>query len=174
MSPLSKDPVLRERQLANLQRGPRPPAPPPGNVRGLVHGGTARAATLVAAGSWAERIYRELEGEAPMRSADGSLPVHDRQVVELLASALARLQNVEAWLATRPTVDEKGQAWPAEDVAARLRREVAGYLDALGMTPRARAALGVDVARAATFDPLADWQRRRAAPDVDADAQEVS
>lgn len=154
--PLSSNADARARQLANLRTGGGP-GPPRGNVRALVHGGTARKATLIAAGSWAERIYAELEAEAPMRSADGSLPVHDRQAVELLASALARLQNVEAWLSARPAVDEKGEVWPAEDVASRLRREIAGWLDRLGMTPAARASLGVDVARAQSFDLAVHW-----------------
>lgn len=52
MSPLSKDPRKRARQLANLR--PAPPAPE-GHTRSLVHGGRARKATLVLAGSWAER-----------------------------------------------------------------------------------------------------------------------
>jgi hypothetical protein len=145
MSPLSSDPAKRARQLANLK--PAPPAPPAGNVRALRHGGRARVATLVAAGSWAERIMAELEREAPLRDRDGELPLHDRQIVEVLASALARLQAVEAWLSTRTAVDEQGKPWPAEDTANRLRREVAGYLDALGCTPRARAALGLDLVR---------------------------
>lgn len=144
--PLSADPAKRERQLANLAA--RPPAPPLGNVRAMTHGGTARRATLIQAGSWAALIYAELAAEAPLRGVDGELPAHDRQAVELLASALARLQNVEAWLAARPAVDEKGNVWPAEDVAHRLRREVAGYLDTLGMTPKSRAALGVDLMQA--------------------------
>lgn len=170
--PLSRDPAARARSLANLRPGGAPP-PPAGNVRALVHAGTARKATLIQAGSWAALIYSELEAEAPMRSADGGLPVHDRQAVELLASALARLQNVEAWLAARPAVDEKGEVWPAEDVAARLRREIASSLDALGMTPRARAALGVDVARAQSFDLAQHWAAESAAGDV-IDAEEVS
>ena len=149
--PLSSDPEKRARQLANLAA--RPPAPPAGNVRALVHGGRARQATLVRAGSWGERIYRELEAEAPLRADDGTLPVHDRQV-ELLASALARLEAVEAWLATRPALDEKGKPWPAEDVAARLRREVARGLDAMGMTPTSRARLGLDLTRTADLASL--------------------
>lgn len=144
--PLSTDPIKRERQLANLTA--RPPAPPLGNVRALVHGASARKATLIQAGSWAALIYAELEVEAPLRAVDGGLPAHDRQAVELLASALARLQSVEAWLSTRPAVNEKGLPWPAEDTARRLRREVADYLDSLGMTPRSRGKLGVDVVRA--------------------------
>ena len=90
-----------------------------GNVRALRHAGHARQATLVRAGSWAERIYEELQAEAPLRDAEGGLPIHDRQVVELLASALARLDAVTAWLDTRPPVDEKGRPWPAEEAAGR-------------------------------------------------------
>ena len=144
--PLSSDPVKRARQLANLTAAP--PPPPLGNVRALTHAGTARKATLIQAGSWASLIYEQLETEAPLRATDGGLPAHDRQAVELLASALARLQNVEMWLAARPPIDEKGRPWAAEDTARRLRREVAGYLDALGMTPKSRAALGLDLVRA--------------------------
>lgn len=39
------------------------------------------------------------------------------------------------------------------DLERRLRGEAAGYMDRLGMSPRARAALGLDLARtAATVD----------------------
>jgi hypothetical protein len=40
------------------------------------------------------------------------------------------------------------EARPVVHVEAELRREVAYWLDVLGLTPRARAKLGVDVARA--------------------------
>lgn len=156
MSPLSDDPDKRARQLANLRPGAG--AGVVGNVRALVHGGAARGqATLIRAGSWASRIYAELEAEAPLRADDGGLPVHDRQVVELLSSALARLEAVEGWLSTRPPVDEKGKPWPAEDVARRLRSESAKYLDALGMTPTSRARLGLDLVR--SFDLAQEMAR---------------
>jgi hypothetical protein len=173
--PLSRDPEARARQLANLN--PRPPAPPAGNVRALKHGGTARQATLIRAGSWAERILAELEAEAPLRADDGGLPAHDRQVVELLASALARLEAVDGWLATRPPVDEKGRPWPAEDVARRLRREAGGYLESLGMTPASRARLGLDLARTSSLAELmaadAELERRERAGDVDGEARDA-
>jgi len=177
VSPLSSDLEKRAKQLANLTA--KPPPPPEGNVRALVHGGRARVASLVAAGTWTAAILAELEAEAPLRDADGGLPAHDRQLVELLASALARLQAVTSWLDTRPAVDEQGRPWPAEDVAHRLRREIAGHLDALGMTPKSRAALGVDLVRAATS---ADAEESRAArerldrrlADLDGDAEEVA
>lgn len=164
--PLSADPERRARQLANLRQTPAPV----GNVRALSHGGTARKATLVRAGSWAERIFAELEAEAPLRDEAGGLPLHDRQAVELLASALARIEAVEGWLATRPPVDEKGRPWPAEDVALRLRREAAGLLEALGMTPTSRAKLGLDLTRSATLAELmaqdAELERLERAGDV--------
>lgn len=162
--PLSDDPIKRAKQLANLSA--RPPAPPAGNVRALRHGAGARKATLIRAGSWAERIQTELEAEAPLRGPDGGLPLHDRQQVELLASALARLEAVTSWLDSRPAVREDGSLWPAEDTAGRLRREVARYLDALGMTPTSRARLGLDLVR--SFDLAAVW-----AEEADADADTV-
>lgn len=165
--PLSRDPDKRARQLANLRPAP---APPPGNVRALRHGGRARVATLIRAGSWAERIYAELEAEAPLRDDVGGLPHHDRQAVELLAGCLARLEAVEAWLETRPALTEKGEPWPAEEVARRLRREAAGYLDTLGMTPTSRARLGLDLTH--TLDLARRWAQEPA--DVDGQAEEVT
>lgn len=142
--------------LANLR--PAPPAPPAGNVRALKHGGAARQATLIRAGSWAERILAALEEEAPLRDHAGELPAADRQAVELLASALARLEAVTAWLETRPPVNERGEPWPAEELARRLRREVKGLLEALGMTPESRAGLLGDLAPA--FDLAQHWARQ--------------
>jgi len=124
-------------------------------VRALTHGGTARKATLLAAGSWAERIYAQLAREAPLRDGSGELPAHDRQLVELLAGCLARLQAVTAWLEHRPPVDEKGEPLPALETERRLRREAAGYLDSLGMSAAARAKLGVDLIR--TRDHVLEW-----------------
>ena len=143
--PLSRDPAKRERQLANLTS--RPPAPPAGNTRNLRHGAHARQATLIAADAWEGRIYHELEAEAPLRGADGGLPPADRQAVELLAKCLARLQAVAGYLDLHGPLGEDGTPRPALDAEGRLRREAGEYLDRLGMTPRARAALGLDITR---------------------------
>jgi len=160
--PLSRDPAARARQLANLTR--RPPAPPRGNGRALRHGAHARKATLIRAGSWAALILAELEAEAPLRDEDGALPAADRQLVELLASALARLEAVSGWLELRPAVDELGREWPAEQAAHRLRLECARYLEALGMSPTSRAALGLNIALTESATPRvigADEPERR-------------
>lgn len=53
-------------------------------------------------------------------------------------------ENVRAFGA----LDQKtGNVRPVVELEGRLRREAADYLDALGMTPRSRAKLGLDVAR---------------------------
>jgi hypothetical protein len=63
---------------------------------------------------------------------------------------LCRLENVNSYLTAHGYLDDAGDVRPAADLAGRLRREAADYLDALGMSPRSRAKLGVDVSRAAS------------------------
>jgi hypothetical protein len=132
--------------LANLRSVP--PPPPPGNTRTLRHGGyaTIAAATLEAK---ALEVYDALAADAPLRAVDGGLPRHDSVQVRLLADVLCRLDSVGRWLDGRWATPE---AAPVLELESRLRREAADYLDALGMTPRSRAKLGLDVLRAGHFD----------------------
>lgn len=146
---LGKTPEARQRQQDNLLRGVT--RAPEGHTRSLKHGAHARLATTLIAGSWSETIYAALAEEAPIRDRvdrddPGTLQAPDRQLVELLASCLARLQSVAAWLELRGPLDEDGTPRAAASAERALRREAAAYLDALGMTPRSRAALGLDVA----------------------------
>lgn len=60
-----------------------------------------------------------------------------------------------AYLAAHGLLDAKGNVRPAVELEGRLRREVADYLDALGMTPRQSSQLGVDVQRG--FDLARHW-----------------
>jgi Phage terminase, small subunit len=144
--PLSRDPTKRARQLANLRRGVT--VPPPGNVRRLQHGAHALGATRRLASEHERRIFTELAEDAPVRDVDGGLPAADRTVVGLLASCLARLDAVDAWLAVHGTVDEKGRPYPALTARASLDSAAAKHCDSLGMTPRARVSLGLDLVRA--------------------------
>jgi hypothetical protein len=54
---------------------------------------------------------------------------------------------VNASLAARGYLDGKGNVRSAAELAGRMRREASDYLDALGMRPRSRAKLGLDLAR---------------------------
>lgn len=164
MSPLSRDPQARARQLANLRPGAG--AAGPGDQRRLLHG--AYIAVLDAADlAAAERaVLDALAEDAPVRDPDGSLPAADMAAVRLLADSLVRLDGVRDFLRRRGVEDEKGGLRESVlDLERRLRVEAADHAAALGMTPRSRAALGLDLARTASVldDELAAgrdaWER---------------
>lgn len=97
-------------------------------------------------------IFEALAADAPLRDGAGGLPAHDAAQVALLAECLCRLEDVAANIRDFGIFEpkrskRKGQIRPAVDLEARLRREAAGYLAELGMTPKARASLGADLAR---------------------------
>ena len=141
--PLSADPRKRARQLANLR--PTPSAQP-GNRLAVQHGGYA----AIARDRLEEKqrqVFDALSADAPLRDATDELPRHDGAQVALLAEVLCRLDDVNAYLAARGYLDERGNVRPAAELAGRMRREASDYLDALGMTPKSRAKLGLDLAR---------------------------
>lgn len=142
--PLSPDPRKRARQLANLS--PRPPAPPVGNRRAVTNGGYA-AVAVERLDAKAREVYEALAADAPLRGPGGELPAADAPQVRLLAECLCRIDDLAAYLCDRGLLDSEGAVRPAVELEGRLRREAADHLDALGMTPRSRAKLGLDVAR---------------------------
>ncbi len=123
-------------------------APPPGNVRAMKHGGRAVVAAERRAAPHEAAIFAVLAEDAPIRDADGGLPRADHVIVAKLANVLVRLHDVSAWLDLHGALDERGVPRPAAGYEAALRKEAAGYCGDLGMTPRARFALGLDLARA--------------------------
>lgn len=150
--PLSGDPDARARQLANLRPGAR--TAPPGNRRALSHGGYA-AVTRDRLDTKVREVYDALAADAPLRDLDGGLPPADAVAIRMLAEALCRLESVAEYLNRRGWETDDGEPRPAVEVERRLRVEVADHLDALGMTPRSRAKLGLDLSRG--FDLAASW-----------------
>jgi hypothetical protein len=144
--PLSSDPDKRARQLANLVPGAG--AAGPGNTRTVSHGAYA----AIARGrldSKMREVFDALAGDAPLREADGSLPAADALVVELLAETLCRRENLRQHLSDFGWRDQgtKEPRTALLDLERRLRKEAATYADQLGMTPRSRARLGLDLVR---------------------------
>lgn len=154
--PLSSDPEARARQLANLRRGVTKPSP----TANLRHGGYAQLRREEIEDE-ERRVLEALEADAPLRDPDGGLPAADGVAVRLLASCLVRLQRVEAYLTAHGFLDEKGEPRPVLEVEAKLRRDALDAAEALGMTPRSRARLGLDLVRAA--EATADVEAARAA-----------
>jgi hypothetical protein len=136
-----------ERSLANLRRG-GPPAPPGNTFHKGTHGGY-RVVAQAALDAKAREVFEAISADAPLRETDGTLPSHDAVVVRLLADCLCRLDSVGAWLAGRWATTE---ARPALELELRLRTQALDLAESMGMTPRSRARLGLDVKRAASFD----------------------
>lgn len=145
---LSSNPDARERQLANLVPGAG--AAGPGNTRTITHGAYA-AIARERLDDKVREIADALAVDAPLREADGSLPAADALVVELLAEAIVRRHDLRGYLADYGWKDEKTKEPKTSllDLEARLRKEAAGYADALAMSPRARVKVGADLARTA-------------------------
>jgi hypothetical protein len=91
----------------------------------------------------AERILEVLSGDGL-----GHVRPADRVAVELLAVALRRLQQVEASLDRAGLLTRRGQVRPVAGLLVQLLREARAYCEALGMTPLARAKLGLETGRA--------------------------
>jgi hypothetical protein len=143
-----KAPKTRAISRSGTERAPKsaPPPAPKGNRRGLRHGAhaqvlPARLDAVTAA------IAAQIAADAPVRAPSGELPAHDREVVVQLARCLCRLDDVGRWLDEHGSLDRRGKVRSAALWERRLRGEALRYLDALGMTPRSRAKLGLDLAR---------------------------
>ena len=162
MGGLSRDPDARRRQLANLRAGAG--AAGEGNRRAVRHGGRSEVLFRDVAPEVRE-LAAALGDGAPVRDADGGLPPSDAVAVERAARILRRLRSVESWLDLHGQVAEDGTVRPAAELAVRLSGELGRALDSLGMSPRSRAALGLDLVRAAdmaTAMSEPDAARRRA------------
>ncbi len=142
--------------LANLKRGNVdtlvPGAGPkwePGASPALRHGLRSRAPSKVVLDPIVREIEEALAADLPLKNADGSVPAADRFAVELAAIALLRVRRVSAYLELQGDTDDRGNLRPELDGLGKAIENAARMLDRLGCSPRARAALGVDVARMA-------------------------
>jgi hypothetical protein len=133
----------RRRSDANLV--PAPPAPV-GNDRAVSHGAYS-AIAVERIDAKVRVMFDALAADAPVRE-NGGLPAADGPVVRLLAETLCRLDDVTEFLGRRGWQDRKGNPRPALMVESRLRAQALSLLVELGMTPRSRAALGLDLVRA--------------------------
>jgi hypothetical protein len=112
----------------------------------VTHGAYARVAGERLAAAERE-VFAALAEDAPLREPDGGLPAADTALVALLAQALCRVQDISAYLRDHGLLDAKGRVRGAVDLERRLRQEAAGYMDRLGLGPKARADLGLALVR---------------------------
>lgn len=135
----------RDRRLANL----RPFSS--GNGAALRHG----AYSPLRLAPRADEIATELREIVPARTDA------DEPTVRLLALTLAQVEAASGYVAERGIVDAKGKPQPILRHLGTMTNTAARLCDRLGLTPTARAALGLDLVRAGeTLDALAREGRR--------------
>ena len=109
-------------------------------------------------------MFDALAADAPLRDPDGGLPAADSLPVRLLAECLCRLDSVADDLRDHGWRDrESGDPRAAVELERRLRSEALDLAESLGMTPRSRARLGLDLARTedAVQAAAEDWRREQ-------------
>lgn len=134
--------------LANLIPGGA--TAPIGNLRALKYGGRSVVAMTPTDDDLLE-IIDALAATAPVRDQDGRLPATDEAAVEIAARALKRWRSVVTWHDMHGRIDDKGNERSSARYELDAERQLMRALDALGMSPAARARLGVDLARSASL-----------------------
>ena len=138
--PKSKNPTKAARQAANLTPLT---GPPPGNRHAQRHGGRARPNPQRQA-----QLEAQIAAALPVRDPrSGDAPAHDAIAVRLLAISLCRLETCARYVTEHGMFDRSGRVRPAAEHEQVLIQRVSNQLDKLGMSPRSRAALGLDLAR---------------------------
>jgi len=109
----------------------------PDNERALVHGAHSERRIAPRVGE----LRREIAELVPVGTAA------DVPAITLLAHQLARIELVNEYLGRAGVLDAKGQPRPVLRVLSTWENSAARLLDQLGLTPTARARLGVDLTR---------------------------
>ncbi len=128
-----------------------PVAPPPtGNRRAVKHGVHAEPLPEVLDAKL-QAVYDALAAAAPVRGADGDVYPADRFAVLMLAKVLCRLEAASAYLDKRGAWDARGRVRSVARHELRLMGKAEKLMAQLGMTPTARAKLGLDIARSVSL-----------------------
>ena len=165
--PSSRDPAKRAKQLANLPnlRGePTAGSWRPGASPALEHGLRSRRPGPAVLDPLLAEIEAALAEDLPIKDANGDVPAPDRSSGARGATRSRSAQRRSAFLALHGDGDERGNLRPAFLELGKAVEHAARMLDRLGCSPRARAALGLDLARAtdlATAMSEPDPERKR-------------
>jgi hypothetical protein len=110
----------------------------------------------------AERVLDLLAGEGI-----GHIRPADTVTVELLAVLLRRIAQADVLIDQFGLLRKRGEeVRPVAAFLVTMLREARGYIETLGLSPKARAALGVDTARALdAYEELSRLREERAPAD---------
>lgn len=91
-------------------------------------------------------VEAAIAAAVPVRAVDGDAPAADAAVIRLTAQVVVRQRHVSDWL-DRHGMFHRGKLRPVVEKLGTIERQLADLLDSLGMTPRSRAKLGLDLVR---------------------------
>jgi hypothetical protein len=142
--PLSSDPAARARSLANLRAGS-------GGDRGLQratkHGAYAVIAERELDGKVRE-LFDAIGADLPVRDFDGGVPAQDAIPLRMLAETLLRRERVRETELRHGIEAPDGKLRGVVEFGLRLDGQALRLCEQLGLTPAARAKLGLDLVRA--------------------------
>jgi hypothetical protein len=145
--------------MANLiPGGPDGAALAPGNQIAATHGYRS-AAVVKDVSAEVREIMDGIAAVVPVRE-DGEAPACDALAIEACAVALRRWRHVYAYADTHGRLDRKGNETDAARVEDKAERALWRALGALGLHPQSRVALGLNLARAQSFDLARHWQEQ--------------
>jgi hypothetical protein len=143
--PLSGDPVKRAAQLANLRR--RPSVTGDGGLqRATKHGVYAVIAERELSGKVRE-LYEAIGEDLPVRDAGDGVPAQDAIPLRMLAETLIRRERIRESELRHGVETPDGKLRGIVEFGLRLDNQALRLCIELGLTPRSRAALGLDLIR---------------------------
>ena len=142
--PLSRDPGARARQLANLRPGAG--AGDGGLQRGVKHGCYAQIAERELEGKVRE-LFDAIGADLPVRELDGGVPAQDAIPLRMLAETLIRRDRVRESELRHGIEAPDGKLRGIVEFGLRLDGQALRLCEQLGLTPRSRVAIGVDLVR---------------------------
>lgn len=145
MSPLSNDPAKRATQLANLRPGA---GGGDGGLQRAVRHGAYAAVTEAEMEAKVLELVEAIGEDLPVREVDGGVPAADAIPLRLLAETLIRRERVRETELRRGIETDDGRLRGVVEYGLRLDGQAIKLCEQLGLTPVARARLGVDLVRA--------------------------
>jgi hypothetical protein len=143
--PLSRDPEARKRSLANLRAGAG--SGDGGLQRAIRHGAYAAVSEEDLTGKVRE-LVEAIGEDLPVREPDGGVPGADAIPLRLLGESLIRRERVRETEVRHGIEAADGKLRGVVEFGLRLDAQIIRLCVELGLTPRSRAALGLDLARA--------------------------
>ena len=145
---VSEDPDIRRQDLATQQPGTAN-LQPGYNGQSIRHGAYARLTDHELSGK-VRGLVEALGDDLPVHESDGGVPAQDAVVLRLLAEALHRREKVRATELRKGIETETGDLRGVVKFGLALDSQILKLCEQMGLTPAARAKLGLDLVKAQT------------------------